>query len=141
MNTGRRGCGLCKWVWKNGLIVCGGFDGVWKGGWSDNAFKGVDGKSYKTVEVYDMGKDIWINKPETNYIHKWYPLITVYEMNIIVVIGDDGRRAHWGYAEYLDTRDCAQKWQNIDTLPDLLGLKEDCDELKYGHFQNILKVE
>ena len=66
---------------------------------------GLSVRAPKTVEYYDIDKNVWHLLPECNFMHEWYPLIWKNPNGILYVasIASNG-------LEYIDLRDKYNRW-------------------------------
>jgi hypothetical protein len=113
MNVKRKCHSMTQWKTLNENIVV-------VGGWNE--------QSHFNVEEYDCVKDKWSKLPNTLTKHSYNPCVysTLSVGNeLLIVIGDDGtnyKLSDYGSIEFYDKR--VNKWQLINTLPNMLNLNE-----------------
>eukprot|EP01083_Nonionella_stella_P027183 74813_1 len=74
----------------------------------------IVGGGYKTEQMitsYDIGKDVWIDLPNTRFPHSEYPSIwcNKFVMNNVLYIAGNSRN-DLGVLEFVDLRDANKKW-------------------------------
>ena len=102
----------------------------------------------KNNYMYDVIKNKWINLPDTNDSHKYYPCINIEYSNkyiksnngIIICMGNNGQyRKDWGNIEFLDVRDNKNKWISVqNNIQKMLNFND--NDLKNRKYSKILSL-
>ena len=100
--------GICKWKERgNKLIVAGGWQ-----------------TEHNEVEEYDMNKNIWIDLPNLNTKHEYYPAVLTVN-NILFCIGGVHEGGNTlGCIEFYDQRDSANKWMYVESVEKYFDLPQ-----------------